>query len=140
VTSLILATATRFLFPLLLMFSVFLLLRGHDLPGGGFIGGLIAASAFALWWIAFDLAAARRMLAVDPMKLIGAGLLLALASGWIGLLAGRPFLTGVWNKMDIPGGGTLPLGTPVLFDLGVYLVVLGVLTLIITTLAEVTDE
>ncbi len=139
-TSLILATATRFLFPLLLMFSVFLLLRGHDLPGGGFIGGLIASSAFALYWIAFDVAAARRMLAVDPRRLIGAGLLLALASGWIGVFGGKSFLTGTWATIQFPGAGPLPLGTPLLFDTGVYLLVIGVMMLIITTLAEESHE
>lgn len=139
-TSLILATATRFLFPLLLMFSVFLLLRGHNLPGGGFIGGLIASSAFALYWIAFDLAAARRMLAVEPRRLIGVGLLVALASGWAGVLSGRPYLTGAWGKLEIPGAGAIPLGTPLLFDFGVYLVVIGVMMLIITTLAEEKHE
>src|SRR5690554_6411934 len=125
-TSLILSAAARYLLPLLLMFSVFILIRGHDAPGGGFIGGLIAAAAFALNAFGFGVEASRRTLRVDPRTLVPVGLLLALGSGVVPLLVGEPFLTGVWEVIDIPGVGTLLLGTPLLFDIGVYLVVLGV--------------
>lgn len=138
--SVILVTAARALVPLLLMFSVFLLLRGHNQPGGGFTGGLVAASAFALYWVAFDVATARRALGVDPFKLIGGGLLLAIGSGWLGPLTGLPFLTGVWASLSVPGLGKLDLGTPLLFDLGVYLLVIGIAMLIILSLAEETRE
>ncbi len=67
-TSLILSTATRYMLPLLLLFSIFLLLRGHNEPGGGFVGGLVAAAAFALYAIAFDVATARRTLGVETLK------------------------------------------------------------------------
>jgi len=77
VASLILSTATRLLLPLLLMFSIFLLLRGHNEPGGGFVGGLVAAAAFALHAIAYSVAATRRLLIIDPRALIGTGLLIA---------------------------------------------------------------
>ena len=73
-TSLILRVAVRVLMPLLLMFSIFLLVRGHNLPGGGFSGGLVAASAWALFAIVYGAAAARRALRVDPLDLIAAGL------------------------------------------------------------------
>jgi multicomponent Na+:H+ antiporter subunit B len=135
-TSLILSTATRFLLPLLLLFSVFILLRGHNEPGGGFIGGLIAASAFALHAIASDVRRARRTLQADPRTLIAAGLLAALASGICGLIAGRPFMTGFWVTFHIPLVEELHIGTPLLFDAGVYLVVLGVTLTIIFSLAE----
>jgi len=138
--SVILTTAARALFPLLLMFSVFLLLRGHNQPGGGFTGGLVAASAFALYWVAFGVATARRALGVDPFKLIGGGLLLAIGSGCLGPLSGLPFLAGVWASLSVPGVGRLELGTPLLFDLGVYLLVIGVAMLIILSLAEETRE
>jgi multicomponent Na+:H+ antiporter subunit B len=142
VTSLILATATRFLVPLMLLFSVFLLLRGHDLPGGGFIGGLIAASAFALYWIAFDLQSARRLLRADPQVLAGTGLLFALASGLPSLLAGGPYLAAKWTVLEIPGDNPVELhvGTPLVFDVGVYLLVTGVLLQIVFTLAEERSE
>jgi multicomponent Na+:H+ antiporter subunit B len=140
VSSLILATAARYLFPLMLLFSVFLLLRGHNSPGGGFIAGLIAASAFALYWIAHGLDAVRQLLRADPLVLVGAGLLLALVSGLPSLATGDAYLTAKWMALEIPGTGEVHLGTPLLFDLGVYLLVTGVSLLIVFTLAEERGE
>jgi len=136
VNSLILRVATRFMLPLLLMFSVFLLLRGHHEPGGGFSGGLIAASAFVLYAFAFGVPEAQRALLVDPRRLVGAGLLVAAGSGSLALLGGRPWMTGLWAEVVVPGFGTLAVGTPLVFDLGVYLVVIGVTLSIILPLAE----
>ena len=134
--SLILRTATRFLITLLLLFSVFLLLRGHNEPGGGFVGGLVAAGALALFALAFDSAATRRALRLDTRTLIGVGLAIALVAGLLPLLGGRPLLTGLWIDLPLPGGA-LYLGTPLLFDLGVYVAVLGVaLTLLLPLLEE----
>ena len=135
-TSLILSTATRFLLPLLLLFSIFILLRGHNQPGGGFIGGLIAAAGFALNTIAFGVRRTRRTLRVDPRILIATGLLAALGSGVFGLIGGRPFMTAYWVRLDIPVLEELAVGTPLLFDGGVYLVVLGVTLAIIFSLTE----
>ena len=135
-TSLILKTTARYLMPLLLLFSVFLFLRGHNEPGGGFAGGLVAAAAFALYSIAFGAAEARRVLRVEPRWLIGLGLLIALASGVIGLLGRQPFLTGLWGYLWLPGLDRMDVGTPVLFDLGVYLTVTGVTLTIIFALEE----
>lgn len=132
--SLILSTAASYLFPLLLLFSVFLLLRGHNEPGGGFVGGLVVAAAFALYAIAHDVARARRVLGVDPRTLIGLGLLVGLVSGLFGLVAGLPFMSGQWSEYSVPLLGKL--GTPLLFDTGVYLVVIGVTLTIIFALAE----
>ena len=87
-TSLILSTATRYLLPLLLLFSIFLLLRGHNEPGGGFAGGLVAAAAFALYTIAHNVAEAKKALYVNPHTLIATGLLVAVSSGLISLVAG----------------------------------------------------
>ena len=130
--SLILRTTTRFLLPLLLLFSVFLLLRGHNQPGGGFVGGLVAAAAFVLYAIAFGVRRAREALRVRPLTLLGTGLLVALVSGVPAVVRGQPFLTAAW----IPG--PLPLGTPALFDVGVFLVVAGVVLMMIFSLAEET--
>ncbi|MEX0702701.1 MAG: Na+/H+ antiporter subunit B [Planctomycetales bacterium] len=135
-SSVILKTAARFLQPLLLLLSIFLLVRGHDEPGGGFVGGLMAAAAFALHAIAESPAAARRALRIDPHVLMGTGLLLAVASGMMGLAAGGPFLTGRWSAAPLAVLGTMPLGTPVLFDVGVYLVVVGTTLLMIFSMAE----
>ena len=134
--SLILRTATRFLLTLLLLFSIFMLLRGHNEPGGGFVGGLVAAAAFALYAIAYDPVAARRAVRIDPRTLISIGLLAAVGSGLLALIRGRPFLTGQWGALRLPGLGSVDLGTPLLFDIGVYLVVLGVTLTIILALAE----
>jgi multicomponent Na+:H+ antiporter subunit A len=130
VASPIFRTAARLLMPLLLLFSVFLLLRGHNEPGGGFVGGLVAAAAFALYSIAFGVKRARQALLVRPMTLLGTGLLIALLSGVPAVLRGQPFLTAGWMS------GPVPLGTPALFDLGVFLVVAGVVLMMLFSLAE----
>jgi len=135
-TSLILSTAARYLLPLLLLFSFFILIRGHNEPGGGFIGGLVAAAAFALNAIAFDARSTRRTLRVDPRMLIPAGLSIALVSGIIPLFSGDSFMTGKWFSIFVPGLEQLDIGTPLLFDCGVYLLVLGVALTMILTLTE----
>ena len=135
-TSLILRTATRFLMPLLLLFALFLLFRGHNEPGGGFVGGLVVAAAFVLYAIAYGVGAARRALLVDPSTLLGTGLLVALGSGIPAVLRGRPFLTAIWMKVGIEPA-VLEVGTPLVFDVGVFLAVIGVVLTIVFTLAEV---
>lgn len=137
--SLILRTATRYMMLLLLLFSFFLLIRGHNEPGGGFVGGLIAASAFCLYAIAYDAASARRILRVNPVILIGFGLSLAAGSGLTSMAVGKPFMTATWGMTQIRGMGELKIGTPFLFDTGVYLVVLGVTILVVLSLAEEWD-
>jgi multicomponent Na+:H+ antiporter subunit B len=134
--SLILTTTTRAIAPLMLLFSVFLLIRGHNEPGGGFVGGLVAATAFSLYALAYDVAQARRALLVDPRTLIGVGLALSAGSGVLSLLSGRPFMTGLWAKAPLPVLGKV--GTPALFDLGVYVVVVGVVLTMVFALAEET--
>ncbi len=135
--SLILSTAARLMLPLLLLFSIFLLLRGHYEPGGGFVGGLVAAAAFALYETAFGVARTREVLRLDPRILIGVGVLGSAVSGMFAWLSGDPYLTDVWLDRPWPILGTV--GTPLLFDLGVYFVVLGVVLKIIFVLAEDTE-
>lgn len=135
-TSFILQTTARLLLPLLFMFSLFLFARGHNEPGGGFVAGLVAGAAWVLYALATGTAQARRALHVQPQSLIGWGLLAALTSGSIGLALGQPFLTGQWIQLELPGFGAFELGTPLLFDLGVYLTVLGVTATIVFALAE----
>lgn len=134
--SIILRSATRYLFPLIVLFSIFLLLRGHHEPGGGFIGGLLAATAFVLYAVAYDVNASRRMLRIEVHQLIALGLLCAVAAGLIGLFRGQPFLTGRWLTLNVRGFGEFHLGTPLLFDFGVYLVVIGIVLMMIFALAE----
>jgi multicomponent Na+:H+ antiporter subunit B len=135
-TSLILRTTIRLLLPLLVLFSIFLILRGHNEPGGGFAGGLVASAGFALYSLAYDAPAARRILRVDPIKLVAGGLLTAVSSGLFGILAGAPFMTGVWLKFNLAGIGEIDIGTPLLFDVGVYMVVAGVILSIVFTMEE----
>lgn len=134
--SLILQSATRYLFPIIMLFSVFLLLRGHDEPGGGFIGGLLGATAFALFALAYDVPTARRLLRIDPHQLVGIGLIAAVMAGVIGMAAGDPFLTSKWATIWVPTLGVLTLSTPLLFDIGVYMVVVGVVLMIVFALVE----
>ena len=115
---------------MLLLFSVFLLFRGHNEPGGGFVGGLVAAAAFALYAIAFGVQRARQALLVRPLTLLGAGLLIALLSGLPAVFRGQPFLAALWTS------GPVAVGTPALFDVGVFLVVAGVVLMMIFSLAE----
>jgi multisubunit Na+/H+ antiporter MnhB subunit len=138
--SLILSTATRVLMPIILLLSVFVFYRGHNQPGGGFIGGLLAATAFALLEKAEGRVAAERALRFRPQSIAAVGLGCALVSGlWGGLLAGT-FLKGMWPLVTIDEFGNkhgLPLGSIPLFDLGVYLVVLGTVCAILFALEDV---
>ena len=137
-TSVIFSTATRYIMPLLLLFSLYILMRGHNEPGGGFVGGLVASAAFSLSAIAHGVGISRQRLLIDPQKLIACGLLTAMGSGLLPVAMGQPFLTGVWTAGELPVVGKL--GTPQLFDVGVYLAVLGVVLTIVFTLAELEEE
>jgi len=132
--SVILSTASRYLLPLLLIFSFFLLLRGHNEPGGGFVGGLVAAAAYALYFIANGVYEAEKLLKAEPIKIISLGLLIAILSTIPSIINGQNFMTGVWLDINFPVIGKI--GTPLLFDVGVYLLVLGIALKIIFSLAE----
>jgi multicomponent Na+:H+ antiporter subunit B len=136
VNSVIVRTVTRGLLPALLLYSFFLLTAGHNAPGGGFVGGLVAASAFALYSLAYGVETAREALRIDSRTLIGLGLTVAIGSGIVPLVQGLPFMTGLWTEITLPVFGTLALGTPVFFDVGVYLLVLGVTLTILLPLRE----
>ncbi|MCB5202763.1 Na(+)/H(+) antiporter subunit B [Neorhizobium sp. T786] len=118
---------------LMLVFSVFVLLRGHNEPGGGFIGGLIAASALAIYGIAHGVAAVRLAIRFHPMAIAGFGLLLATLSGFVSIFAGVPFMTGLWIYPSL-FGVEVPLATVISFDIGVYFVVVGAIAGIALTL------
>lgn len=132
--SIILATASRYLLPLMLIFSFFLLLRGHNEPGGGFVGGLMAAAAYSLYLIANGVSQAKKLLKAEPIKFIAVGLSFAVISGFISVLNGQNFMTGAWSSDEFPVIGKA--GTPLLFDLGVYFLVLGITLKIVFSLAE----
>ena len=138
-STLILRTATRYVVPLMLLFSLYLLLAGHNYPGGGFVGGLAASAGLALFALAYDVPSARKLLRIPPLGVAALGLLTSTLSGLPGLWRGGAFMQGRWTVLHAPGFEPLKIGTPVLFDLGVYLVVLGVTMSIVFALAEEGD-
>ncbi|MDP2170878.1 MAG: MnhB domain-containing protein, partial [Rhodocyclaceae bacterium] len=135
---LIMATFARLLLPLALLVSAFILLRGHNLPGGGFIAGLVTAIALIMQYLANGVAWTHTRLPAQTHPLIAAGLLLALLTGAASWLFGRPFLTSAFGHVDLPWIGQLigefELASAMAFDLGVYCVVVGATLLILINL------
>jgi len=133
--TLILKTASDILLPVLLLFSVFILLRGHYLPGGGFVGGLIAAIAFVLDAFANGLKNTRKIIKIHPGFLMPLGLLISFSSAVAPVFfQDLPFMTGLWASGHIPVIGKV--GSALFFDTGVYFVVVGVSLTIIFTISE----
>jgi len=132
--SIIFKTASNYLLPLLLLFSVFILLRGHYLPGGGFVGGLIASIAFVLHSLGNGLKETRQIILFHPGFLMPFGLSVALISGILPLFFGEPILTGLWYEQPLPIVGMV--GSALFFDAGVYLVVIGITLTIMFTITE----
>ena len=127
----ILYIAARYLKPAFLILSVIVLYRGHNLPGGGFIGGLLAASGYIFHMMAYDVKTTVNKMWIKPNSLMAIGLLTALISGFFGFFEGVPFMTGEW--VSVWG---IKLGSPTLFDVGVYLTVFGVLLTIMIAILE----
>lgn len=133
--SLILRVATRLLAGLVLVFAVYLLLRGHNAPGGGFAAALVAGTGFALIAISEGSSTVRSAIRTTPRRMAMAGLGIAILSGMVGVLAGEPFLTGLWWTVGA-GDAPLVIGTPLFFDIGVFLAVLGTILTLILALEE----
>ena len=132
--TIILRTIARLLLPILIMLSLFMLIRGHNLPGGGFIGGLLASCGIIIQIIAFGFTYAKRVVMINYLYCAGIGILIATVSGLFGIISGGIFLQGLWLAQEIPGIGKV--GTPLLFDIGIYLTVIGVTTQLALMLAE----
>lgn len=134
--SVILRTVAKATLPLFLLFAVFLVLRGHHLPGGGFVGGLVAAAGFVLYGLAHRPEEVSGLLGRHPRVFLALGLAIILVSTVLMPVAGQAeFLKGLWIMKDGKGA----LGTPLLFDLGVFFVVLGTALTVTLTLAERDD-
>ena len=133
--SLIFRTIAPLLVAVMLVFSVFVLLRGHNEPGGGFIGGLIAASALAIYGMAVGVDAARTALKVHPLAYAGFGVALAALAGVLSLLFDLPFLTGLWTIFEFDGV-EVAISTPMVFDIGVYFVVFGTIAAVALALED----
>lgn len=125
IDSVILKVVALWARPFLLAFALFFFFRGHHLPGGGFIAGLLATGAFSLSLIVYGPSQVSRIWSGRLASLIPVGLLCSFVSGLMGpVWQGSPFMTGIWTEFSIPLIGSL--GTPLLFEFGVFLVVTGV--------------
>jgi multicomponent Na+:H+ antiporter subunit A len=127
---------TRILTPGIVLLSLFLLVRGHDEPGGGFIGGLVAGAAVVLEYLTGGPERIRRLPPLRATEMLSVGLLLAVGYGLVGLVAGQAFLRGAVWEVGVPLAGTLKVAASLAFDLGVYLVVLGVVVAYMRSLGE----
>jgi multisubunit Na+/H+ antiporter MnhB subunit len=134
--SLILKTATRLLVGLILTFSVYLLMRGHNAPGGGFAAALVAGTGFALFAIAEGPTVVRGAIRIAPQTIVMSGLSLAMVSGLPALVVGQPFFSGIWWIRQNGQMPSLAIGTPLFFDVGVFLAVLGTILTLILALEE----
>ncbi|GAK11428.1 LOW QUALITY PROTEIN: Na(+) H(+) antiporter subunit B [Geomicrobium sp. JCM 19039] len=120
---------------LILALSIYLFFAGHNAPGG-FIGGLMLATSILLLYVTFDQRKVNKILPIDYIKWIAAGILISMLTGLIGTVVGLPFLTQFFDYFYLPFFGEFELTTAVLFDLGIYLGVGGAALLIILTIAE----
>ncbi len=126
----------RWLFPVMIVFAVFLFLRGHDLPGGGFIAGITMSIAFILQYLAGGTRWVESRLRILPVYWIGVGLLLALLTGVAAWPFGYPFLTSAFEYLDVALLGKVPMASALFFDLGVFVLVVGATVLILVALAH----
>lgn len=134
--SVVLETGARTMAPTLVLVSVYLLVVGHNAPGGGFVGGLVAGAALLISFLARGEEGVARLMPSHPVLILGAGLSLALAAGLAGLLAGAAFLDALQATIEAPVLGAVKLNTALAFDLGVYLVVVGLVALVLQRLAR----
>jgi multicomponent Na+:H+ antiporter subunit A len=140
VTSLILQTGTRAVFHTIMLLSVYLLIAGHNAPGGGFIGGLIGGAAMVLVYLSSGADGLRRAVRASPVRVLGAGVLLAVATGMVAVLLGAEFLTSGDVDVAVPLIGELHLGSVLVFDIGVYLVVVGLVLQVLDSLGTEPEE
>jgi multicomponent K+:H+ antiporter subunit A len=126
----------QWLFPVIITFSVYLFMRGHDLPGGGFSAGLTLSIAFLLQYLAGGTRWAEDRIRILPLRWMGAGLLAAVSTGIGSWFLGYPFLTSYSRYIDLPLIGKIPAATALLFDLGVFALVVGSTVLILVALAH----
>jgi multisubunit Na+/H+ antiporter MnhB subunit len=134
-------TVVRFLFFLVNVFALYLLLRGHNLPGGGFIAGLASAISLILLSLAIGLEELHGVMRFDPMRLATVGLAVSLGVGMAPMLFGRPFLEHFDAYLEhVPLLGRVHLGTPLMFDIGVFMVVVGITCKVIFVLGKSTQR
>lgn len=132
--SLLFRTASDYLLPLLLLFSLFLMLRGHYEPGGGFVGGLVASIAFLIHSFAYGLQKTQKIMRLNPRLLMPVGMVFCLVAGIAPWLGNEPFLTALWLSEPLKFVGMV--GSALVFDIGVYLVVVGASLTILFSISE----
>ncbi|MGD2035098.1 MAG: MnhB domain-containing protein [Bacteroidales bacterium] len=133
--SLILQIASKYVKPILLILGIIALLRGHNYPGGGFIGGLLAALSIVLSSLAFNSKEIKSRMLIKPVQYIGIGLMIIIISFLPSLLKAEPLMKGIWVTLKVPLIHEIKLGTPFLFDVGVFLTVIGVTLMFLFTLS-----
>jgi multicomponent K+:H+ antiporter subunit A len=126
----------EWLFPVITVFALYLLIRGHDLPGGGFAAGITMSIALILQYMGAGVRSVEARLQVQPVRWIGVGLLLAVGTGLGAILFAHPFLTSWFQYLDVPLVGKVPLATALLFDLGVFVLVVGATALLLIAIAH----
>ncbi len=126
----------QWMFPVILVFAVYLWIRGHDMPGGGFAAGITLTIALILQYMAAGTREVEARLRIRPIRWIGLGLLIAALTGAAAWLAGYPFLTSWFRYVDLPIFGEIPVASALAFDLGVFLVVVGATALVLIALAH----
>lgn len=137
--SLILEVATRVIFPLIMVLSAYFFFAGHNTPGGGFAGGLTAGLALVLRYLAGGRYELGETLPLDAGKILGAGLTLAAGTAVASLLVGAPALSSALIEVDVPVLGTVKFVTALFFDLGVYLIVVGLVLDVLRSLGARID-
>ena len=129
-------TASQVLVFLIMTYAIYILFAGHNNPGGGFVGGLVTATGFVLLYLAFDSKTVRQIIPVNFRSIGAAGVLIAVLTGAVPALMGEPFLTHRTDHARLPLVGDVHLATAVLFDIGVFLAVLGTAMTIISNISE----
>ncbi|MFT5188198.1 MAG: multicomponent K+:H+ antiporter subunit A [Verrucomicrobiales bacterium] len=132
----ILQNLSRLLFPLMLLFAAFVFFRGHNLPGGGFIAGLIAALAIVLQYLGNGISWTSARIRTDMHQVIAAGLFFAIGTGLVSVFLGYPFLTSAFTYVKWPVVGKFEVASAMIFDLGVFLVVVGATVMILVELGK----
>jgi len=134
VRSVILETVSKALLPLVMVFAIYLLFRGHNAPGGGFIAGVMAGLILGLQYIAFGAEYGNKLLGINYRDVFAVGLLIAATTGIVAMVLGNPFLTSTVWYLEIPFFGEVEIASAGFFDIGVFLVVVGVIMTIVSTI------
>ena len=136
INDVILRTVTTVVVFIILTLATYLFFSGHDAPGGGFIGGLVLASAFVLLLLSFDIETVQKGIPIDFKQLAAAGVIIVLISGFASVIFGQPFLNQVFFEFTVPFYGHIKWTSATIFEIGVAMTVIGVVVTIILSISE----